>query len=348
MRNWLRGVSLAMVCVGVSSSTVVAGGFPSGAYVGKQADWFRGADGKRVMENVLSHQSVRGDWPKNFDTGEKPYRGDPADLRGTFDNGAGRGELRFLARAYRATGETRARDAFLKGVDHIFKAQYSNGGWPQTYPLGSGYSRHITFNDGTMIGLMELLRDVAESKEFDFVDSKRRARASRAFDAGVECILKCQILVDGRPTAWCAQHDEITFEPRKARTYEHVSLSGGESAGIILLLMSLENPKPEVVLAVNGACRWYEQVQLHGIRQTQRAGDKIIVPDADAPPLWARFYQIGTNRPIFSGRDGVIKYDITQIEHERRNGYSWYGYSGREVLRQWPKWKQEQLTLRSK
>ena len=341
MRIWLRDASLAMVWVGVFSSTVVAGGFPSSAYLGKQADWFRSADGKRVVQNVVSHQSVDGGWPKNLDTGEKPYRGNPADLPATFDNGAGRGELRFLGRAYRASGDPRPRDAFLKGLDHILQAQYPHGGWPQSYPLRGGYSRHITFNDGTMIGLMQLLRDVAESEDFDFVDPTRRARASRAFDAGVECILKCQILVDGRPTAWCAQHDEITFEPRKARSYEHVSLSGGESAGVVLLLMSLENPKPEVVRAVNGACRWYQQVQLCGIRQTRRAGDKIIVPDADAPPLWARFYEIGTNRPIFSGRDGVIKYDVTQIEHERRNGYSWYGYSGREVLKQWPQWKQK-------
>jgi len=341
MRIGLRDASLAMLWVGLFSSTVVADGFPASAYVGKKVDWFRGADGKRVTENVLSHQAVHGGWPKNLDTSEKPYRGNPADLQGTFDNGAGRGELRFLARAFQATGDTRPHDAFLKGLDHILKAQYPNGGWPQTYPLGRGYSRHITFNDGTMIGLMRLLRDVAESEEFDFVDATRRARASLALDAGIECILKCQILVDGRPTAWCAQHDEITFEPRKARSYEHVSISGAESADVVLLLMSLENPKPEVVRALSGACKWYEQAQLHGIRQTKRDGDKVIVPDADAPPLWARFYEIGTNRPIFSGRDGVIKYAITEIEHERRNGYSWYGGSGREVLQQWPQWKQK-------
>ena len=30
--------------------------------------------------------------------------------------------------------------------------------------------------------------------------------------------------------------------------------------------------------------------------------DVVVVPDASAPPLWARFYEIGTNRPIFSGQ----------------------------------------------
>jgi hypothetical protein len=40
--------------------------------------------------------------------------------------------------------------------------------------------------------------------------------------------------------------------------------------------------------------------------------------------LWARFYEIGSNRPIFIGRDSIIHYDVSQIEAERRNGYRWY------------------------
>ena len=303
--------------------------------------WYRGDAGKRVADCVLSYQSARGSWPKNIDTTTEPYRGDRVKLRGTFDNGAGRGEIRFLARAYNATQREPCRQTVLNAVDHILRAQYPNGGWPQSYPPGGGYHRHITLNDGTMVGLMILLREVAQSDEFAFVGPERRQRAKKAFDRGVDCLLKCQIVVRGRPTAWCAQHDEKTFEPRKGRSYEHVSISGGESAGVVRLLMSLEDPGPEVIRAVDAACRWYESAKLTGIRQVRRDGDTVIVPDADAPPLWARFYEIGTNRPIFSGRDGVIKYELSQIEHERRNGYSWYGRSGAEVLAQWPKWKKK-------
>ena len=118
-----------------------------------------------------------------------------------------------------------------------------------------------------------------------------------------------------------------------------MSISGGESAGLVQLLMSLENPQPDVIRAVNSACQWYQQVQLRGIRQARIDGDKVIVRDDSAPPLWARFYEIGTNRPIFSGRDGVIKYALAEIEHERRTGYAWYGTWGRGVLEQWPEWK---------
>ena len=61
--------------------------------------------------------------------------------------------------------------------------------------------------------------------------------------------------------------------------------------------------------------------------------------DASAQPLWARFYEIETNRPIFSGRDGVIKYDVAEIEAERRNGYAWYVTSGERVRDAWSKWR---------
>ena len=76
------------------------------------------------------------------------------------------------------------------------------------------------------------------------------AAAGKAFDAGIACILKCQVKVNGTLTVWCAQHDEITLEPRPARTFEPVSLSGAESAEILLLLMSLDHPGPEVIRAV--------------------------------------------------------------------------------------------------
>ena len=104
-----------------------------------------------------------------------------------------------------------------------------------------------------MVNLLELMRDVARADGFRFVDRARREAADRAFAAGVACTLQCQVRVDGRLTAWCAQHDETTLEPRGARTYELPSLSGMESAGILMLLMSLEDPSPDVARAVRAA-----------------------------------------------------------------------------------------------
>jgi hypothetical protein len=66
-----------------------------------------------------------------------------------------------------------------------------------------------------------------------------------------------------------------------------------------------------------------------------------VVKDPAAPPLWARFYEIGTNRPIFSDRDGVAKHALAEIGYERRNGYAWLGTWPQHLLeREYPAWKQ--------
>ena len=51
-------------------------------------------------------------------------------------------------------------------------------------------------------------------------------------------------------------------------------------------------------------------------------------------------YEIGTNKPIFSDRDGVPKYKLSEIGDERRNGYHWLGYWPQVLIdQQYPAWK---------
>lgn len=320
-------------------------------YLKKPDSWFAGDEAKNIAANILSYQADLGGWPKNIDTTKTPYRGPAKDLKPTFDNGATTDELRYLARIFKATKDERYRAAFDKGFDYIVKAQYPSGGWPQFTPPGKSYHRHITFNDNAMVRLMEFLRETYTSPVYEFVSAARRQAARTAFERGIECILKCQIKVMGKPTAWCAQHDEIDFSPRPGRTYELVSLSGAESVGIVRLLMSLQNPSPEVVRAVEGAVAWFDSAKIKGIRviiekdpKLPKGTNKVIVKDPDAPPIWARFNEIGTNRPIFSDRDGVARHDLADIGYERRNGYAWLGYWPQKLLEsEYPAWKRKQL-----
>jgi pectate lyase len=316
-------------------------------YLDKPDRWFAGADARRVAAHILSYQSDLGGWPKNIDTTAAAFTGDRKKLKPTFDNDATTDELRFLARIHVATKDRRYRMSFEKGLDYILKAQYPTGGWPQFYPPGNKYHRYITFNDNAMVRLLEFLREVAGSERYGFVDAKRRRAAKEAFGRGIRCILKCQIKVKGKLTAWCAQHDEKDYRPRPGRSYELVSLSGAESVGVVRLLMSLDDPSPEVVRAVRGAARWFESAKLPGIRVVRKKDpkapkgyDKVVVKDPKAAPMWARFYEIGTNRPIFSDRDGVAKHSLAEIGYERRNGYAWLGYWPRDLLaKEYPAWK---------
>jgi PelA/Pel-15E family pectate lyase len=328
----------------IAAHSVAAESFPWKSYASKPDAWYRGPAGIEAAENVLSHRAEAGDWPKNLDTSKQRFTGDRAKIQGTFDNGATVGETRFLARAFRATGEPRYRDAADRSLGHILSAQYPTGGWPQSFPPGHGYARYITFNDNTTVNLLTLLRDVARAEpDFAFVAPSRREASKKAFDAGIRCILACQVKADGRLTVWCAQHDEKTLEPRGARTFELPSLSGSESAGILLLLMDLDDPSPEVVRAVRSGVAWFEASTLTGLRLVVADGDRKVVPDPAAPPLWARFYEIDTNRPFFCGRDGVKKYTLAEIERERRAGYAWYGAWGSRVLARYATWKDREV-----
>jgi PelA/Pel-15E family pectate lyase len=238
------------------------------------------------------------------------------------------------------------RVGFVAGLDYLFAAEHAKGGWPQIYPLRKDYSRHITFNDGATVNVATLLRDIATGSGFAFVDSPRRARALQAVDRTIQMILTAQVHVDRRLTAWCAQHDAQTFEPRPARRYEPVSLSGLESVEILRFLMSVAQPSGSIVTAIEHGVAWLRGVRLEGIRLEQVPApgrtpphDLKVIADPAAPPLWARFYEIGTNRPLFVGRDGVVKYSLDAIDHERRTGYSWLGpYAAKLLAKDYPAW----------
>ena len=314
--------------------------------------WYGTDEARRIANRVLEHQREHGGWPKNTDMTLPP---DPAVLDAarrrpdsTIDNGATVTEMRFLMRVYGLSREPRYRDALLKGLDYLLEAQYANGGWPQFFPLRTDYSRYITFNDNAMINVVTLLSEVASgSSDWTWVDPQRRVRSRAAVEKAVEVILRAQVRVDGRLTAWCAQHDEVTLEPRKARAYEHPSLSGQETVGIVRFLMARNKPDERVVDAIEAAVAWLKSVQIKGLRLEQRQDpslpegrDVVAVQDPAAAPLWARFYEIGTNRPIFSGRDGVIRYSLAEIEHERRIGYAWLGsWPARLLDDQYPSWQ---------
>jgi PelA/Pel-15E family pectate lyase len=264
----------------------------------------------------------------------------------SLDNDATTQPMQFLALAAQETGDERYRRSFARGLDYLFAAQYPNGGWPQFFPLREGYYSHITYNDGAMIHALTLLRDVAANwPPYDFVDPGRRAKATAAVARGVDCILRTQIRQDGKLTAWCAQHDEKTLAPAWARNYEIPSLSGEESVGIVRFLMQIEQPTPEIIAAVEGAVAWLKSVTITGLRyersmQADGKKDGWVKPDPTAGPLWARFYELGSNRPIFTGRDKIVRYSLSEIERERRGGYDFYGNWAESLLaRDYPRWE---------
>lgn len=318
-------------------------------------DWYGSVEAKMVADSVLKYQTEIGGWPKNsgFHKGvnaEEMTRIKSSGIGATFDNGATLTEMMFLTKIYSKIKDERYRESFFKALNYIYIAQYPNGGWPQFFPYrpskSVAYSSHITYNDNAMVNVMLFLRDIVNENERYIpmrISDELRNKAKVSFDKGIECILNTQIHVDGKPTVWCAQHDEHTLAPANARAYELASFSGAESVGITLLLMDIENPSKEIINAVNGSVKWFKNHKLEGIilrAITNNDGEKDfeVVEDKTAPSIWARFYDLETGKPYFCDRDGIKLNTFAELSYNRRNGYDWYTYAPEKLLKNYQEW----------
>jgi PelA/Pel-15E family pectate lyase len=317
-----------------------------------------------IADNILLFQKSNGGWPKNYDVfailtdAQKDSVKAAKDvLNTTYDNGSTYNQIAALSNVYTVTKTEKYKIAALRGLDYILKSQYKNGGWPQYYPLEQNYSRHITYNDGAMVGIMVLLKDIEDGKpQYFFIDDKLRKKLKKAYDNGLECIIKTQINDMGKPTAWCQQYDEVSLEPAWARKFEPPSICNKESTDILLFLMSMDNPSKEIIDAVQNAVLWFQESKIYCTRvkiiPAERTitpfrvsvSDRVIEKDTTAPPIWTRFYELKTHRPVFCNRDSKIVYSLAEVTRERRDGYSWYVYSPQLVLDKYPEWQKKWAT----
>ncbi len=281
-------------------------------------------DRLQTADQILLYQRVTGGWPKNIDMSIPLSKEEKAQVQkdkqrtddSTIDNGATTRQIRFLAEAYQETHKEKYKNGVRKGLEYLLSGQYANGGWPQFWPDPVGYQVHITYNDDAMANTMFLFKDIiAQKKPFqgDITDETLRKRLQESFDKGIDIILKTQIIVNGERTVWCQQHDHITLEPAKARSYELPSFCAYESVPLVQLLMSLPHPNEEVKKAIAGAKKWLKEHQL---------------PDG----TWARYYDLKEAKPFFCDRDGIPRRSLDEIGDERRYGYKWYHTRPKEIL----------------
>ena len=104
-----------------------------------------------------------------------------------------------------------------------------------------------------------------------------------------------------------------------------------DSVGVVRYLMSIDSPSPKIISAIEGAVRWFKEVKINGVRvlnfenKSLPGGmDRKVISDPKAPPIWARYYEIGTDRPMFI-EDGIVKYKLSELSHTKRIGHLWIG-----------------------
>ncbi|GGF05806.1 hypothetical protein GCM10011383_16160 [Hymenobacter cavernae] len=314
-----------------------------------------------VAERMLIFQRGVGGWPKAIDGVKVSYehtlsvaekvnaRKESSHPDATIDNNATTREIRYLLAAAHRTGNMTYRNAAENGIRYLLKMQYPNGGFPQYYPDHSLYRHQITYNDNAMLRALQILRDLVEQKgDFTLVDQALVPQAKLAVERGIDCILKTQYMQNGKLTAWCAQHDEKTLLPAKARAFELASLSGDETVEIVKFLIDVDNPSTEVRKSIDSAVAWLNEVKISGYTvkdikdPSQPTGrDRVMVPEAGST-IWARFYDLETNKPIYVGRNSEKKNTLAEIENERRAGYLYLGTWPEKLLtKDYPAWQQK-------
>lgn len=317
-------------------------------------------DVRGIADNLLLYQRANGGWRENEDplrllSAEEKAQllADKARTDTSLDNRNTWPQIDYLAGAFGLTGDPRYREASLRGFDFLLSTQHPSGGFPHSFPSTEGYKPHLTFADDVLPDILRLLRRIASgAAPFGFYDEPRRQRAAEAVIRGDACILRLQVRQEGRPTVWAGQYHHATLEPVGARAFELPGLVARESVAVVRYLMSIEQPSPEVVAAIEAAVAWFRRTAIPGLRYETipaepvkytwhtSTTDRRTVPDPAAPPLWARFYDLQTSLPFLANRDGHRVAALAEVERERRTGYDWYGTWPAPLLdRDYPAWK---------
>lgn len=271
---------------------------------------------RETAGSLLRGQLVSGGWDNQmeFDPAERKkhaYRVDVSPgasvgkLRNTttFDDDKSQFAARFLMNLDRELEfkDAPLHEAVLYALDAFVKAQYPNGAWPQRYnefpraddfPVrkasipeewprefsGVKYSSYYTLNDGAISDLIETMLDAWDLyKDPKYLDAARR---------GGDFFLLAQ-LPEPQP-GWAQQYD-LEMHPAWARKFEPPAVSGGESQGVMQTLMLLYR-------------RTGDRKYLEPIPKALAYYHKCLLSDGRL----ARFYELGTNKPLYFTRDYVL------------------------------------------
>ena len=308
---------------------------------------------RRTAHALVQGQLCTGGWDYTieFDPALRkkyPYRveHDCASQAGakpptTLDDNVTQACLRLMMRVDRelAFKDAKIHEAALFALDQLMKAQYANGAWPQRYTAFDGpaahqprqasypstwsrkwpgevYQGHYTFNDNAIADDIDLFLEAARI----YGDQRYRATAEK----GGGFILMAQ-MPEPQP-AWAQQYD-ADMHPAWARLFEPPSVTGGESQGIIELLMVLyrETGERKYLDAAGPALAWLEKSVLPWPASPSEAWRR----QRQGEPVMARFYELQTNRPLFITKGTQVQ--AKGLGSIRPDGYA-LSYSDESVI----------------
>lgn len=271
----------------------------------------------------------RADWAYRSDGAGEAAQSERSN-RTTFDDDTTQSALRFLMALIEATADEPLvdmepiREAVAYGLEKMVAAQYPNGAWPQQYSgtpheaglrppgpavLSDDWPR--TWPDPAYENFYTLNDEVHRDGIRTLLEAWKLFGDRRYLDAAIrggEFLILAQ-LPEPQP-AWAQQYD-FAMEPAWARAYEPPALSSSESVSAMTALVDLyvATGDERFLRPIPAFLDWLDRSRI-------------------GPDLWARFYELGTNRPIYGDHDGRIHYALSEISRERQLGYAWVIDSG--------------------
>ncbi len=224
----------------------------------------------------------------------------------SFRNSRGLKAVRIILRAYEWTGERKYLESAIETADFVLEAQYECGAWPSEYPpRKESWLALPMLNDRVTISQTRLLLEVHEVTG----DARYLEGAKRAGQWFIDWQLP-------EPTPGWAQQYNWDKTPAWGRPFEPPSCCGSPSSYAMNLLMDihLATGDAEYLAPIPAVIAWFER---------SRTG----------PNEWARFYEPGTNRPIYaaSQKDRDVRYnrDVLYEGYAQWGSWSYTGHRAR-------------------
>jgi hypothetical protein len=252
----------------------------------------------------------------------------------TFDDDNTQASARFLmaiVQAKETAKEPKRAERIQRSLDYalagMLHAQYPNGAFPQGYtglprnpadhpavkasipddwhtlPKFKDYWFHYTLNDNTH---SDCLRTLLEAHR-RFGDAMHLDAAKKAGDF----LLLAQL--PAPQPAWAQQYT-FDMKPAWARKFEPPAVCSHESAGVVRALtdLYLHTGDDKYLAPIPAALDWLEKSKL---------------PDG----RWSRFYELGTNRPLYMTRD----YQVVYTDNDLPTHYGFQGTYGIAAARKY-------------
>lgn len=214
----------------------------------------------------------------------------------SFDDNQSQSAVRFLMALEQEIDDERLSEATQRAVKMMMETQLDSGGWPHKYPRQGNYHDFATYNDGGVNDCTRVMMDAHRFYPGDEAIEKSLRKAAR--------FIMISQLPPPQP-GWAQQYNEF-LQPAWARSFEPPSVCPAVTVKNIHSLIDLYLVLGDATLLepIPDSLRWLHEIRMENGK-------------------WARFVELGTNKPLYYDRGRIRVNSVDELHIERRRGYGY-------------------------